>query len=34
MTKNTQPKEITVEQFVDEFFKKIGIGGSVKPEQF
>lgn len=34
MIKNTKPKEITAEQFVDQFFKKIGIGGSVKPEQF
>lgn len=34
MIKNTQPKEITAEQFVDQFFKKIGVGGSVKSEQF
>ena len=34
MTKNNQSKEITVEQFIDQYFKKIGVGGSVKPEQF
>lgn len=34
MTKNNQSKEITAEQFIDQYFKKIGVGGSVKPEQF
>ena len=34
MTKNNQPKEITAEQFIDQYFKNIGVGGSVKPEQF
>jgi SAM-dependent methyltransferase len=32
--KTKQPKEITAEQFVDHFLKKIGVGGAVKPEQF
>ena len=34
MTKNHQSKEITAENFIDQYFKKIGVGGSVKPEQF
>lgn len=34
MAKNIQSKEITAEQFIDQYFKKIGVGGSVKPEQF
>lgn len=34
MKKNNQSKEITAEQFIDQYFKKIGVGGSVKPEQF
>ena len=34
MTKKNQPKEINAEQFIDQYFKKIGVGGSVKPEQF
>jgi len=34
MIKNTQPKEITAEQFVDQFFKKTGVGHAVKSEQF
>jgi SAM-dependent methyltransferase len=34
MTKNNQSKEITAEQFIDQYFKKIGVGGYVKPEQF
>ena len=34
MTKKNQSKEITAEQFIDQYFKNIGIGGSVKPEQF
>ena len=34
MTKKNQPKEVTAEQFIDQYFKKIGIGGHVKPEQF
>ncbi len=34
MKKNNKSKEITAEQFIDQYFKKIGVGGSVKPEQF
>ena len=34
MAKNNQTKEITAEQFIDQYFKKIGVGGSVKQEQF
>jgi hypothetical protein len=34
MTKNNQSNEITAEQFIDQYFKRIGVGGSVKPEQF
>ena len=34
MIKNNQPTEISASQFIDQYFKKIGVGGSVKPEQF
>ena len=34
MTKKNLSKEITAEQFIDQYLKKIGVGGSVKPEQF
>lgn len=34
MINKNQSKEITAEQFIDQYFKRIGVGGSVKPEQF
>lgn len=34
MTRNNQTKEITAEQFISQYFKKIGVGGIVKPDQF